>query len=264
MGRSRRLALAEEGLGIAERVHHPFSMIEACRVVSVLYLRQGTQRAIPVLERAMALCQEWFRSYGLRRRRPWVWRMPWQGVALRGCSPGGTRYGARDHQWESEESDAGTHLSEAYLVAGRLEEARQRAVQVELACQYQQRLAGLTAVAPGREPGVPGVLNRRDGPGVTTARPSSWPRSWGCVRCSRTATGASVPSRRRWSSGAGPCGTLDRHRPIPHDGHGLLVTPNGGSPGAGGEIPDVYNIPQLQFAQECHGFKSRMMFSSGA
>ncbi len=54
------LILAAEALQIAEHVHHPFSMIEACRGLSMLYLRQGdVKRAIPVLERASphtALC----------------------------------------------------------------------------------------------------------------------------------------------------------------------------------------------------------------
>ena len=69
--------------------------------------------------------------------------MPWWGVALRGCPLA--------EQGMEQEITSGrarnlmlviAHLSEAYLVAGRLEEARQRAVQaVELACQYQQ-LAG--------------------------------------------------------------------------------------------------------------------------
>ena len=52
--------MAEEGLRIAETVNHPFSLIEACYGVSMVYLRQGdVQRAIPVLERAMGLCQDW-------------------------------------------------------------------------------------------------------------------------------------------------------------------------------------------------------------
>ena len=52
--------MAEEGLRIAETVNHPFSLIEACYGVSLVYLRQGdVHRAIPVLERAMGLCQDW-------------------------------------------------------------------------------------------------------------------------------------------------------------------------------------------------------------
>src|SRR5262249_4647113 len=48
------LTMAEEGLRIAETVQNPFSLIEACYGVSVVYLRQGdVQRAIPMLERGM-------------------------------------------------------------------------------------------------------------------------------------------------------------------------------------------------------------------
>jgi predicted ATPase len=50
------LAMAQEGLRIAETVNNPFSLIDACHGVSVVYLRRGdVQRAIPVLERAMGL-----------------------------------------------------------------------------------------------------------------------------------------------------------------------------------------------------------------
>ena len=35
------LALAEEGLRIAETINNPFSLIEACQGVSAVYLRQG-------------------------------------------------------------------------------------------------------------------------------------------------------------------------------------------------------------------------------
>ena len=59
------LAMAEEGLRIAETVNHPFSLIEACYGVSVVYLRQGdVHRAIPVLERAWVCARTGtFRSY---------------------------------------------------------------------------------------------------------------------------------------------------------------------------------------------------------
>jgi tetratricopeptide (TPR) repeat protein len=53
-------ARAEEGLRIAQTVNNPFNVIEGCQGVSVVYQRQGdVQRAIPVLERAMGMCQDW-------------------------------------------------------------------------------------------------------------------------------------------------------------------------------------------------------------
>src|SRR5262249_34159411 len=54
------LAMAEAGLRIAETVNNPFSLILACRGASTVSLRQGeVQRAIPMLERALGLCQDW-------------------------------------------------------------------------------------------------------------------------------------------------------------------------------------------------------------
>jgi tetratricopeptide (TPR) repeat protein len=54
------LAMAEDGLRLAETVQSPFSQIEAWYGVSLVYQRQGdVPRAIPVLERAVGLCQEW-------------------------------------------------------------------------------------------------------------------------------------------------------------------------------------------------------------
>src|SRR5262249_17996857 len=45
------LAMAAEGTRIAETIHHPFSLLMACRGVSFVYLRQGdVPQAIPVLE----------------------------------------------------------------------------------------------------------------------------------------------------------------------------------------------------------------------
>ena len=52
--------LADEGLRLAETVEHPLRVIEACYGGGVVALRQGdVQRAIPLLERALGLCQDW-------------------------------------------------------------------------------------------------------------------------------------------------------------------------------------------------------------
>ena len=54
------LAIAADGLRIAETVNHPFRLIEVCYGLSVVYLHQGdVLRAIPELEWAMGLCQDW-------------------------------------------------------------------------------------------------------------------------------------------------------------------------------------------------------------
>jgi tetratricopeptide (TPR) repeat protein len=52
-------ALGEEGIEIAELVAHPSSLMSASWGVGLLALRQGDlSRALPLLKRAMALCQE--------------------------------------------------------------------------------------------------------------------------------------------------------------------------------------------------------------
>ena len=136
-------ALAEDGLRVAETVNHPFSLINACHGVSTVYLRQGdVQRAIPGLERAMGLCQDWDillsvpveaaalgLAYALDGRVAAGLALAEHGVeqAAAVCRP---RILAL----------AVIQLSEAYLLAGRLEEARQRAEQaLALARQYQLR-----------------------------------------------------------------------------------------------------------------------------
>jgi tetratricopeptide (TPR) repeat protein len=135
--------MAADGLRVAEVVNSPFSLIEACRGVSFLHLRQGdVHRAIPVLERAMSLCQDWHiplfvpglaaalgLAYALEGRVAAGLALVEQGVEQAGVMRGPAYL-----------VPAVACLSEAYLLAGRLEEARQRAVQaVDLARQYQQR-----------------------------------------------------------------------------------------------------------------------------
>jgi class 3 adenylate cyclase/tetratricopeptide (TPR) repeat protein len=137
------LAIAQAGLRIAETVQDPFSQIEACYGVSVVYRRQGDMlRAIPMLERAVRLCQEWHIPLFLPRYTAALgltYALTGQvaaGLALveQGMEQAVTRGRPRGLTL------VGTWLSEAYLLAGRLEEARQRAAQaVALARQHQQR-----------------------------------------------------------------------------------------------------------------------------
>jgi tetratricopeptide (TPR) repeat protein len=137
------LAMAAEGLRVAESVNDPFSLIVTCQGVGMVHLRQGVvQRAIPVLERAVGLCQDWHillfvpeltaalgLAYTLEGRVT-------AGLAL-------VEHGV-EHDVASGRprrlAPAIACLSEAYWLAGRLEEARQRAVQaLDLARQYTQR-----------------------------------------------------------------------------------------------------------------------------
>jgi tetratricopeptide (TPR) repeat protein len=137
------LAMAEEGLRVAETVHDPFSQVEACYGVSVVYRRQGDiPRAIPMLERAVGLCQEWHIPLFLPRYTAALgltYALDGRvavGLALveRGMEQAVVRGRPRGMALVA------TWLSEAYLLADRLEEARQRAAQAfDLARQHQQR-----------------------------------------------------------------------------------------------------------------------------
>jgi tetratricopeptide (TPR) repeat protein len=137
------LAMAEEGLRIAEAVNHPFRQIEASYGVSVVYWRQGNvQRAIPGLERAIGLCQDWH----IPLLRPIIATALGLAYVMEGCVAAGLTL--VEHEMEQAVARGKsrlaallvTRLSEAYLLAGHLEEARQRAEQAcDLARQYQQR-----------------------------------------------------------------------------------------------------------------------------
>jgi tetratricopeptide (TPR) repeat protein len=137
------LALAEEGLRIAELVQSPFSQLEACQGVSAVYLRQGdVQRALPVLERAVGLCQDW--------HIPLLWPIEVAILGLAYVLDGRSDAGLALVEQGVEQQVARSRrrrlayailcLSEAYLLTGRLVEAHTRAVQaLDLARQYQQR-----------------------------------------------------------------------------------------------------------------------------
>jgi tetratricopeptide (TPR) repeat protein len=137
------LALAAEGLRIAETVNHPFSLIEACNGIGGVSLRQGeVQRAIPLLERAVELCQDWHIPLllpPLTAALGLVYTLEGRvsaGLALAERGVEQAVAGGRPRMLVH----TGVPLSEAYLRAGRLEEAHQRAAQtVDLARQYQHR-----------------------------------------------------------------------------------------------------------------------------
>jgi tetratricopeptide (TPR) repeat protein len=137
------LAMAEEGLRIAETGNHPFSLIVVYNGVGVVYRRQGNvHRAISMLERAMDLCQDWHIPLFLPRQAAALGL----AYALEGRVAAGlvlVEHGVAQEVARGIPSFLAPSLaclSEAYLLAGRLEDAHQRAAQaVDLARQYQQR-----------------------------------------------------------------------------------------------------------------------------
>ncbi|HXH13784.1 MAG TPA: hypothetical protein VNP04_28945 [Alphaproteobacteria bacterium] len=137
------LAVAEDALRIAETINDPIAHIMACYGVSVVLLRQGhVQRAIPVLEPAMELCQDRHIPLFLPRLAAAL------GLAyvldgrvaegLASVEHGAEQEAARGRQGSLTPLVA--CLSEAYLLAGRLEDAHIHAAQaLDLACRYRQR-----------------------------------------------------------------------------------------------------------------------------
>ena len=193
----------------------------------------AVQRAIPVLERAMALCQEWHISL------LWPSQAVTLGVAYALAGRGAAGLPLAEHGMEQEVTSGRArnlmlviaHLSEAYLVAGRLEEARQRAVQaVELACQYQQRgwqawalwLLG-ESLARQASPTVETALGHYRQALVLAEELGMRPLLAHCHR------GLGTLQAKMGQAEQARAALVDRHRPVPHDGHGLLVAPNGGS-----------------------------------
>ena len=93
-------ACGEEGLRIAEAVDHPGSLMWACWGIALLALRQGDlSRALPLLERAMGLCQDaGFQLFLPCWRRTWSQRTPWPGASLTPCRSSRRRYCVRE-EW---------------------------------------------------------------------------------------------------------------------------------------------------------------------
>jgi class 3 adenylate cyclase/tetratricopeptide (TPR) repeat protein len=136
------MASADEGLRMAEAVD-PFTLGEACRGVGHLSLRQGeVHKAIPVLERAVSLCQD--RDIPLIF--PWV--ASFLGLVYTLAGRGAEGVSLLEQAVEQAVStDRRAYmalwvalLGEAYLLTRRLEDAHTRAVQaLELAQAHKER-----------------------------------------------------------------------------------------------------------------------------
>jgi tetratricopeptide (TPR) repeat protein len=137
------IAVGEEGLHIAEAVQHPVSLVEAYRSVGLPYLRQGNlYQALPLLERAVGLCEE--------ADLPFLFSLaaPALGAAYVLCGRADEAVRLLERVIEQTTSSSGMGgqvlllftLGEAHLHAGRLEEARTLATRaIEHARTYQGR-----------------------------------------------------------------------------------------------------------------------------
>jgi tetratricopeptide (TPR) repeat protein len=152
------IARGEEAERMAEAVDQPLSRIVASTGVGILYLVKGDcPKAIPALERGLEVCQHWdIRAYapGIASALGASYTLSRQmGEAL----PLLEQYAFKGAVGQP--SRAVAWLSEAYLVAGRVEDAMQLAQQALELCQAHRnrgseawalRLRG--AIAAQREP----------------------------------------------------------------------------------------------------------------
>jgi tetratricopeptide (TPR) repeat protein len=131
----------DEGLQLAEAAAHPASLMIALAGVGLLALRQGdVSRALPRLERAMALCQEAnFPVY-----RPTMAAALGAAYTLDGCIAEAvellTPAMGQITAMERVEGQVQCHLAlgEAQLLAGRLEEAQTQAERAQALAQAHQ------------------------------------------------------------------------------------------------------------------------------
>jgi class 3 adenylate cyclase/tetratricopeptide (TPR) repeat protein len=141
------IAVAEEGVQIAEAVGQPYSIVVALLGVSFLYRRQGDlSHAIPVLQRGIALCQEanillWVPliastlgvAYALSGHTTEALSLLTQAPEHVAAVHHGSEHGGLRSRTLAE-------LSEALLLVGRVEEASILAEQLlELSCTHPGR-----------------------------------------------------------------------------------------------------------------------------
>jgi tetratricopeptide (TPR) repeat protein len=135
------MAVAEEGVHIAEVVQHPVSLVSAYRSVGLLSLRQrALHQALPRLERAAAICQEADLPFHFSLLAPTLST----AYVLCGRVDEAVRLLEQVIEQTTASDRMGSQalllsaLGEAHLHAGRLEEATTRAVLALEHCRTRQ------------------------------------------------------------------------------------------------------------------------------
>jgi class 3 adenylate cyclase/tetratricopeptide (TPR) repeat protein len=125
------LTTAAEGLRVAEEVNHPFSLVEACRGVSLPHLYKGdAHRAIPALERGLGILKDW----DIRLLSDWfAVALGYAYVQTGRAADALALLEQEEAQWGGNRGIARARrlvwVSEAYLLTGRLAEAHRLARQ---------------------------------------------------------------------------------------------------------------------------------------
>jgi len=140
---TRAIALGEEAVHIAEAADHPFSLIRACLQLGSLYQRKGEfPTAIPLLERSLSVCQVGQIPYLF----PWTASALGHVYALAGrgteALPLLEQAAERDVSMRlvAHQSIRVAYLSEAYLLAGRRDDAIRSARRaLEFSRNHQER-----------------------------------------------------------------------------------------------------------------------------
>jgi tetratricopeptide (TPR) repeat protein len=156
------IALAEEGLRMAETVDHPASLTVALWGVGLLSLRRGDlPRALPLLERAVGMCRDADVPLLFPRMAPALGTAYTLAGRVADAIPLLMQAMERSVVTEMVVTEAlcGLSLAEAQLLAGRLEEAQALAERtLALAHEHQERgheayaLRLLGDIAARREP----------------------------------------------------------------------------------------------------------------
>jgi tetratricopeptide (TPR) repeat protein len=154
------IATAEEGLRIADVVGQPLTVINASRALGQVYLRKGDLNgAIRVLERAREMCDAW------NIRRPQIPTYLGYAYVLCGRLAHGLQLLERGNALDASTGEGSgyayhlVHLSEAYRLAHRVEDAVRSAQQAhDFARDHNQppqqawALWGLAEIDSHREP----------------------------------------------------------------------------------------------------------------
>jgi tetratricopeptide (TPR) repeat protein len=226
----------QEGLQVAESVASPGSIMWALWGLGLVSLCRGNlPKSLPLLERAMAICQE-------ADLRLFVPRM---AAALGGAYTLAGRVAdaaallttAMDLTMGPEMAGfrglCGIALGEVHLRAGRLEDAYALVERtLMLVRAHHERGNEAYALRLLGEVGWPNVIPRtvcRSNP--TTAELWAWPRSAACALSSPTVTSASASSTGERVIASRRRSTHHRHRDVPQDGHAILAGEGAGGGG---------------------------------